>query len=116
MPTHTCILHTTCDSHSVLHRLKDIATSVPSQYEGANIPYHAASTSQGHLFVSRILPDGGRVPGKITQTSDKTLEAVIVAPHVDTADNIRELVGGLVEAYLSRYRDAFDLISQQHKP
>jgi hypothetical protein len=116
MPNHTCTIHTTCDSHAVLHRLEDIATSLPSEYQGANIPFHGASPLRGDLFVDRILPDGERVPGKIPQTSDRTLEGEVVAPALDTAENIRELVGGLVDAYLSRYPAASDHISQQYKP
>jgi|GEM_PF-3662067 len=114
MPNHPCTIHTTCDSHAVLHRLAEIASSLRTDYQGANIPPHGIP-SRGDLFVERILPDGVRVPGKISQTSDRTLEAEILAPQLDTSGNIRELVGGLMDAYLSRYPQASDHISQQYK-
>jgi hypothetical protein len=112
----TCDIYTKTDSHTVLHQLEEIAkTNLSLLYNDVDFPFHAASTSQGDLYLTRILADGTQVSGKISQTSQNTLSAIIVAPALDTEDNIRELVHPLIDKIMEIHPEPEWVLSQKYQ-
>ncbi|MEY3479828.1 MAG: hypothetical protein RIQ71_603 [Verrucomicrobiota bacterium] len=112
---HTCILHTLCNAHQVLHRLQVTALTLVAFYCEVDLPYHAGSTADGTLYLTRLLPNGDTIPLKVSQINDRQLSAEIVAPAFDNAENIKEALGPLVLAYLASHTNPEDMMQQEFR-
>lgn len=115
MSNNTCILHTACNAHRVLHRLKDIADSLAQKYRDIDLPYHAGSTSYGELYLTEFSHSNTQIPLKISQQGDRKLLVEIVAPSEDDSEKLRSALTPLVLAYLTVHTNLGDLISQQYE-
>lgn len=115
MSNNTCILHTSCNAHSILHRLKEIADSLNQNYRDVDLPYHACSTTNGELFLTEFSHAGKELPIKISQIGDRQLLVEIVAPVHDDPEKLRAALAALTDAYLSRYTNPEDLLQQEFR-
>jgi hypothetical protein len=110
-----CKLTTLIDAHSVLHRLEKVATA-SDLYSDVDFSDHSFSPTHGTLVLTRVMPNGERLPLAITQDGDRLLVAELAQSHPSPNEAIREAVYPLVDAYLAEYKDALDNISQNYQP